>query len=193
MSNILFFSAILLGVTLLVYCFRKRLNVRLNFFILFAVGVGFMVLSIKLFLPPCFGASSPITVSAKNQSKQLVKIYTISFWENYGNGAGSFTQHVASLHPDQFTTFCLDNDGGRFWIVAKNSQGRIEFLEDVSTPDSRYEFTIEANRNIPTEKLSKAKILLDAYDNTMMWESVLVWVNVVLTTMLFYRLLFRKK
>ena len=109
--DVLFFSILLnIIVLLIVYFSSNEKKNNLKILIYFGIFIGFFSLCTTYLFDSCFGASTPIDVKTQNLTNQNLKIYTISFWDNYGNGIGNYVNYDSELEPNETFEFCIDND-----------------------------------------------------------------------------------
>ena len=190
--NILIFSIFLISTILLVIYFwnaNKRKDLKL--LIIFGLFIGIVSVIICKFKNHCFGASTPIDIKTQNLTKQNLKIYAITFWEDYGNGNGNYVTYNSELQPNETSEFCIDSDGGKFWLIAKNEQNNIVYLEE--TQNEKVEFKITDIQTKETEKTKLAKYLTFKTDQSINLEKNLLWVNLVLIGILVLNLIGVKK
>jgi hypothetical protein len=130
----------------------------------------------------CFGALTPIDIKTENLTKQNLKIYGIAFYENYGNGIGNYVEYDTELEPNETSEFCLDSDGGKFWVVAKNTENEIVYLEE--TENKKTDFKIISNQNTKSTEIEIAKELTFKKDKSIELEKYLIWTNIFLLVLL---------
>lgn len=187
--NILFFSIFLNIILLLIVYFssiEKKNNLKI--LIYFGIFIGFSSLSITYLFDSCFGASTPINVKTQNVTNQNLKIYTISFWDNYGNGIGNYVNYDSELEPNETFEFCMDNDGGKFWLIAKNKQNEIIYLKESTKAENDFICNIEPNQTVEIEKTKIAQELTFKADKNLELEKYLVWFNIILISSLIIKL-----
>ncbi|MDD3005414.1 hypothetical protein [Flavobacterium sp.] len=107
--------------------------------------------------------------------------------EDYGNGSGNYVNYDSELEPNETSEFCIDSDGGKFWIVAKNEKNEIVYLEE--TENKKTEFRINVNQNAEIDKVQIAKELTFKKDKSVELEMYLVWTNIILIVLLGIRLI----
>lgn len=149
---------------------------------IFGITVGFFLLSLNQLFNSCFGASTPIDIKTKNLTEQNLKIYTIVFWEDYGNGSGNYTNYNSELKPNETSEFCIDSDGGKFWIVAKNNENKIVYLEE--TENKKTDFKINVIQNTELDKNQIAKELTIRKDKSVELDRYLILTNIILIVLL---------
>lgn len=159
---------------------------------IFGITVGFISLGLNHLFNSCFGASTPVDIKTKNLTEQNLKIYAIAFWEDYGNGSGNYTNYDTELRPNETSEFCIDNDGEKFWLVAKNNNNEIKFLKEISKNESKFNFLITSNFKVEIEKAQIATELTLKTDKSLELEKFLVWLNIILIGLLIFRLLKKK-
>ncbi|MCG9792631.1 hypothetical protein [Flavobacterium algicola] len=186
--NVLFFS-IFLNIILLIiiYFSSKEKKISSKLLIYFGLFAGFSSLSLTYLFGSCFGASTPIDIKTQNITNQNLSIYAIAFWDDYGNGSGNFVNYNSELEPNETSEFCIDSDGGKFWIVAKNKENEIVYLEE--TENKKTDFKINVNQNAELDKNQLAKELTFKKDKSVELEMYLVLTNIILIVLLGIRLL----
>jgi hypothetical protein len=186
--NILFFSIYLNLIILInIYFSSKEKIISLKLLIYFGLFIGFSSLSLTYLFSSCFGASTPIDIKTQNRTNQNLRIYAIAFWDDYGNGSGNFVNYNSELVPNETSDFCIDSDGGKFWIVAKNDENEIVYLEE--TENKKTDFIININQNTEIDKIKLAKELTFRKDKIIESETYLVLTNLILIVLLLIRLL----
>ena len=181
--NILLFVIILNSITLVVNYFSLlKKNCILKIITYFGIFIGITSLSLNFLFESCFGASTPIDIKTENLTKQNLKIYGIAFFDDYGNGTGNYVEYNTELKPNETSEFCIDSDGGRFWVVAKNTENEIVYLEE--TANKKINFKIIANQNTKFEESEIAKELTFKKDKSVEFEKYLVWTNIILIILL---------
>ena len=186
--NILIFSSfIIVAILFLQYFYSTKKRIKI--LVLFGIPFGFFALGLSYLFNSCFGASTPINIQTINLTEQNLKIYAIAFWEDYGNGSGNYTNYDTELRPSETSEFCIDNDGGKFWLVAKNDKNEIKYLEEISKNESDFNFKINANKNVEIDKAQIAKELTIQTDKSIEFEKYLVWTNIILIGLLSFILL----
>ncbi len=159
----------------------------LKLLVYFGLFIGFSSLSLTYLFGSCFGASTPIDIKTQNITNQNLRVYTIAFWDDYGNGSGNYVNYDSDLQPNETSEFCIDSDGGKFWIVAKNEKNEIVYLEE--TENKKTEFRINVNQNAEIDKVQIAKELTFKKDKSVELEMYLVWTNIILIVLLGIRLI----
>ena len=148
----------------------------------FGIFIGISSLSFNFLFKSCFGASTPIDIKTENLTKQNLKIYGISFFEDYGNGNGNNVEYNTELKPNETSEFCIDSDGGKFWIVAKNRENEIIYLEETENKKTNFKI-IEKQKTKFTES-EIAKELTFKKDKSVEFENYLIWTNIILIFLL---------
>lgn len=179
--NILIFSSFIIVVILFLQYFYSTKK-RIKLLLIFGIIVGFFSLGLNQLFNSCFGASTPIDIKTKNLTEQNLKIYTIVFWEDYGNGSGNYTNYNSELKPNETSEFCIDSDGGKFWIVAKNNENKIVYLEE--TENKKTDFKINVNQNTELDKNQIAKELTIRKDKSVELDRYLILTNIILIVLL---------
>jgi len=87
-------------------------------------------------------------------------------------------EYSTELKPKETSEFCLDSDGGKFWVVAKNTKNEIVYLEE--TENKKTNFKIIANQNTKFIESEIAKELSFKKDKSVEFEKYLVWTNIIL-------------
>ena len=152
--------------------------------IYFGILIGFSALSITYLFDSCFGASTPINVKTQNLTNQNLKIYTLTFWDNYWNESGNYVNYDSELEPNETSEFCIDNDGGKFWLIAKNKQNEIIYLKESTNAEYDFNYNIEPNQIAEIEKTKIAQELTFRADKNLELEKYLVWFNIILISLL---------
>lgn len=187
---ILNFSTFFLIIILLIRYFSSIENkIGLKILMVFGIIFGISLLGLNSLFSSCFGASTPIDIKTQNLTEQNLKIYAIAFGEDYGNGSGNYTNYNTELIPNKTSEFCIDNDGGKFWLVAKNEKDEIKYLEVISKNEINFNFKITANNNVEIEKAQIAKELTFKTDKSVEFEKYLVWTNILLIGLLILSLI----
>ncbi|MCL9810114.1 hypothetical protein [Flavobacterium luminosum] len=187
--NILFFSTLLIFIILIINYFNSaRKKSRLRLLTIFGILIGIITLGLNFLSNSCFGASTPIDVKTENLTKQNLKIYGITFWEDFGDGNGNYTHYDKELKPNETSEFCIDNDGGKFWLVAKNEKNEITYIKESLSNESNFEYKI-TNQNVEIEKAKIAKELTLKTDKSIELEKYLIWTNIILIGLLAISLL----
>ena len=179
--SILFFSIFLIIVILLIKYFsstNKRITLKLLTY--FGIIIGMTSLGCNFLFSSCFGASTPIDIKTQNLTEQNLKIYAIAFWQDYGSGTGSYVHYISKLKPNETSEFCIDNDGGKFWLVAKNMKNEITYIRESFDSASNFNFKIITNQNIKIQKILLAKELTFKTDKSRESEQYLLWTNIIL-------------
>ena len=181
--NVLIFS-IFLNIIILavIYFSSKEKTNSFKIITYFGIFIGISSLSFNFLFKSCFGASTPIDIKTENLTKQNLKIYGIAFFEDYGNGIGNYVEYITELKPNEISEFCIDSDGGKFWIVAKNTENEIVYPED--TENKKTNFKIIANQNTTFKEIEIAKELTFKKDKSVEFEKYLVWTNIILIILL---------
>ena len=151
---------------------------------LFGIFIGSSALFFMLVFGSCFGASTPIDVKTKNLTQENLKIYAIAFWEDFGSGGGNYVYYDKELSPNQTSIFCIDNDGGKFWLIAKNHQNEIVFLKESTNLENDFNFKIEPNQSIEIEKSQYAAALTFKSDKSEDLKQYIIWANIILIVLL---------
>ena len=148
----------------------------------FGIFIGISSLSFNFLFKSCFGASTPIDIKTENSTNQNLKIYGIAYFEDYGNGIGNYVEYDTELEPNETSEFCIDSDGGKFWVVAKNTENEIVYLEE--TENKKTDFKIIANQNTKITETKIAKELTFKKDKSIEFEKYIIWTNIFLSILL---------
>jgi len=165
-----------------IYFLTQEKKSRLKMLICFGIFIGISSLSFNFIFKDCFGASTPIDIKAVNLTNQNLKIYGIAFFEDYGNENGNYVAYNTELKPNETSEFCIDSDGGKFWVVAKNIEDEIVYLEE--TENKKTNFKIISNQDTNFTEFEIAKELTFKKDKSLELEKYLVWTNIVLIILL---------
>ena len=82
----------------------------------------------------------------------------------------------------------MDNDGGKFWLIAKNNQNEIIYLKEFTNAENYFNCNIELNQIAEVEKIEIAQELTFRADKNLELEKYLVWFNVILIISLIIKL-----
>jgi hypothetical protein len=188
--NILVFSSLLIVIILLIHYFRpNKTDNGIKLLIVFGIVIGIFGIGFNYLTNSSFGASTPIDITTENQTNQNLRIYAITFWKDNWNGNGNYVNYDSELKPNGISEFCIDNDGGEFWLVAKNKQGEIKYLEIVNKSRDNYNFKITEQNNIEVEKVLIAGELTFKTDKSEQFENYLVWINLILIGILLFNII----
>ena len=158
--NVLLFSAFLLLIILLInYFVDVKRNNGLKILIGFGILIGLLALGLNSLFDDSFGASTPIKVRTENLTEKNLKIYAITFWDNEWNGKGNFVYYDTELKPNGKSDFWIDNDSDKFWLVAKNEDDGIEYLNIVTGIENEFDFRITENEVVESKNAEIAKKL----------------------------------
>jgi hypothetical protein len=157
-------------------------KVSLKLLIYFGIFIVFSSLGLNHLFSACFGASTPIDITTQNITNQNLRIYAIAFWDDYGNGSGNYVNYDSELEPNETSEFCIDSDGGKFWIVAKNNENKIVYLEE--TENKKTDFKINVNQKAELDKNQIAKELTIKKDKSVALENYLILTNIILILLL---------
>ena len=173
--NILIFSIFLNIIVLLFnYFLPKEKKNKFKLLTYFGIFIGISALSFNFLFKSCFGASTPIDIKTENLTNQNLKIYGITYFEDYGNG--NYVEYDTELGPNETSEFCIDSDGGKFWVVAKNTENEIVYLEE--SENKKTDFKIIENHNIRVAEIETAKELTFKKDKSIEFEKYLIWTNI---------------
>lgn len=192
--NILIFSSLLNAIILFLRYYKiSRIEKEIKFFTFLGIVVGICVLGLNYISDSCFGASTPIDIYTENKTEQNLRIYAIVFWNNSWNENGNYVNYDTKLKPNETSKFCIDNDAGKFWLVAKNNKGEIKYLKEISKNESNFKFRITSNKNVEIKKAQIAAELTFKTDKDLQLKKYLVWVNITLIGLLIFKLSKNKK
>ncbi len=187
--RILLFCAFLLFIILLIdFIWRTKRKTGLRFLKAFGILIGFLTIGLYSIIDDSFGASTPVNVLTENLTDENLKIYTIAFWRN--NWTGNFVTFNKELKPSEKSDFWFENDGtDEFWVVGKNKNDDIKFLEVVSEKKGEFFFAITGNKKIDSEKIQIAKDLTFRKDKSLAMKKYAVWSIYILIGLLFLSIL----
>lgn len=152
---------------------------------IFGIVIGLTALGLNSLFDDSFGASTPVNVRTENLTDKNLKIYAIAFWSNNWNGAGNYVTYDKELKPNGKSDFWFENDGTtEFWIVAKNSNGGIEYLKVITEQKSEFDLEITETKNIDSDKIQIAEELTFIMDKSERMKKYATWTNVVLIGLL---------
>lgn len=187
--RILLFCAFLLFIILLIdFIWRTKRKTGLRFLKAFGILIGFLTIGLYSIIDDSFGASTPVNVLTENLTDENLKIYTIAFWRN--NWTGNFVTFNKELKPSEKSDFWFENDRtDEFWVVGKNKNDDIKFLEVVSEKKGEFFFAITGNKKIDSEKIQIAKGLTFRKDKSLAMKKYAVWSIYNLIGLLFLSIL----
>jgi hypothetical protein len=189
--NILLFSAFLLILILLIRYFASSdKKSGLKMLTIFGIVIGLSALGLNSLFDDSFGASTPVNVRTENLTDKNLKIYAIAFWNNNWNGTGNYVTFDKELKPNKKSDFWFENDGtSEFWIVAKNENSGIEYLNVITDNESQFDLKITKNQNIDQSKVQIAKELTFKTDKSEQMKSFDFWINIILIGLLILSLI----
>jgi hypothetical protein len=189
--TILLFSALLLLIILLTkYFVGSKRNSGLKILVGFGILIGLLALGLNSLFDDSFGASTPVNIQAENLTNKNLKIYAIAFWSNNWNGTGNFVTFDKELKPNETSDFWFENDGtSEFWIVAKNENSGIEYLNVITENEYKFDLKISKNQNIDQSKVQIAKDLTFKTDKNEQRERFAFWTNIILIGLLILSLI----
>src|SRR5690606_18093474 len=118
----------------------------------FGIIIGISALGINSIFDSTFAASTPVNIRTENLTDKNLKIYVIAFWNNNWNGTGNYVTFNKKLKPNKASDFWFENDGTtEFWIVGKNENGGIDYLNVITEKENQFDFKITENQNIDQE------------------------------------------
>ena len=170
---------------------RKKRNVGLKILVVFGIIIGLLALGLNSLFDDAFGASTPVNVRTENLTKKNLKIYSIIFWDNSWSGKGNYVNYDTELEPNEKSTdFWFENDGTtEFWIVAKNENNGIDYLNVITKNESQFDLKITENQNIDQSKIQIAKELTFKTDKNEQMERFAFWTNIILIGLLILSLI----
>ncbi|WP_182207103.1 hypothetical protein [Gelidibacter maritimus] len=185
MTILLFSIFLLITILLIKYFARKKQNIGLKILVGFGIVIGLSALGLNSLFDDSFGASTPVNVRTKNLTDKKLKIYAIAFWNNNWNGTGNYVTYDTELKPNENSDFWFENDGTtEFWIVAKNRNGGIEYLQVMTEQKSEFDFEITESKNIDSDKIQIAQELTFKTDKNERMEKYAIWSNIGLIGLL---------
>ncbi|MFD0836430.1 hypothetical protein ACFQ0I_11670 [Mariniflexile aquimaris] len=189
--SILLFSAFLITLILIIRYFVSSNKVNgLKLLTIFGIIIGISALIINSLFKRNFAASTPENIQIENLTAKNLKIYAIAFWDNNWNGTSVHVTYDKELKPNKKSDFWIENDGNNeFWIVAKNKQNGIEYLNVITEKESNFDFKITKTQNIEPEKVAMAKELILKTDENEQMESFAFWTNIILIGVLILSLI----
>ncbi|CAM3525628.1 hypothetical protein [Aequorivita lipolytica] len=189
--NILLFSAFLLILILLIRYFASSdKKSGLKILTIFGIVIGLLALGLNSLFDDSFGASTPVNVQTENLTDKNLKIYAITFWNNNWNGTGNYVTFDKELKPNKKSDFWFENDGtSEFWIVAKNENNEIEYLNIITENESQFDLKIIENQNIDQSKMQIAKELTFKTDKSEQMKRFAFWTNIILIGLLILSLI----
>ena len=189
--NILLFSAFLLILILLIRYFASSdKKSGLKMLTIFGIVIGLSALGLNSLFDDSFGASTPVNVRTENLTDKNLKIYAIAFWNNNWNGTGNYVTFDKELKPNKKSDFWFENDGtSEFWIVAKNENSGIEYLNVITDNESQFDLKITENQNIDQSKVKIVKELTFKTDKSEQMKRFAFWTNIILIGLLILSLI----
>jgi len=185
MTILLFSIFLLITILLIKYFAHKKQNIGLKILVGFGIVIGLSALGLNSLFDDSFGASTPVNVRTKNLTDKKLKIYAIAFWNNNWNGTGNYVTYDTELKPNENSDFWFENDGTtEFWIVAKNRNGGIEYLQVMTEQKSEFDFEITESKNIDSDKIQIAQELTFKTDKNERMEKYAIWSNIGLIGLL---------
>jgi len=180
--KILIFSAFLLIVTLLIKYFSfSNSRQGLKLLSIFGILIGFSALGLNSLFNSNFGASTPINLRIENLTNKQLKVYSIAFWNNSWNEKGNYVTYGGKIEPKETTDFDFENDGTtEFWIVAKDKNGDIEYLNRITDSTSEFEIKILKNSNTYQQGNEMAQHLTFKKDKQIESNNYVIWANIIL-------------
>ncbi|GHC65191.1 hypothetical protein [Ulvibacter litoralis] len=190
---LLLYSALLLLIVLLINFFvDKKRNCGFKILAIFGIIIGLTSLGLNHLFDNAFGASTPVKIRTENLTNKNLKIYAITFWDNEWNGKGNFVYYDTKLKPNGKSDFWIDNDSYNFWLVAKNENNGIEYLNIVTGIQNEFDFKIAKNEIDESKNAGIAKQLTNETDKNEQIESFAVWANIILIGLVILSLIKRK-
>lgn len=184
--TVLLYTALLLLIILLIKFFvSSKWRIGLNILVGFGIFTGLLVLGLNALFDETFGASTPVNVRTQNLTDGNLKIYAIAFRDNSWNGTGNYVTFDSELEPKENSDFWFENDGtSEFWIVAKNPNNEIEYLQVVRENKNKFDVNIMADKDIDPDKKRIAQKLTSKTDKEKQIERYAVWANILLIGLL---------
>ncbi len=170
------------------YFVDSKRNIGLKILVGFGILIGLLALGLNSLNDDAFGASTPVNVRTENLTQNNLKVYTIAFWSNNWNG--NYVTYDKELKPNEKSDFWIENDGTtEFWIVAKNENNEIEYLNVITEQKGEFDFKISENRNIDPDKIQMAKELTSKTDKSEQMEKFMFFANIILIGLLILSLI----
>ena len=189
MDILLFLCFLLSSIVLIKLIFFRKKENGIKLLLIFGISIGLITLGFEnYFNRSCFGASTPVEIQTQNKTSQKLKVYAIAFWDNPWNCDGNYVHYDKEVKPNETSSFTIENDGGKFWIVAKNRKNEIIFLEDITKSENSYSFNIVDNEIFEKQKAKIAQELTFKTDQEEKMRKNLIWVNLGLIGFLIYTL-----
>lgn len=158
----------------------------MKIFVVFGVIIGLLTLELNSLFDDAFGASTPVNVRTENVTGKNLKIYSIIFWDNSWSGKGNYVNYDTELKPNEISNdFWFEIDSTtEFWIVAKDEEGKIEFLKEIPERANQFDFIITRNKDINPKKEQLAQELTYKADKQKQIKRYAIWVNINLIGLL---------
>ena len=167
----------------------SKLRIGLNILVGFGIFIGVLVLGLNALFDETFGASTPVNVRSQNLTNENLKVYAIAFWDNSWNGTGNYVTYDSELEPKEKSDFWFENDGtSEFWIVAKNQNNEIQYLQVVKENKDKFDVEITADKDIDPDKQRLAQELTSKTDKEKQIAKYAVWANILLIGLLIFSL-----
>lgn len=190
--NILSFSIILIVLIFLIkYFWTSEKREGLKLLTLFGITIGILSLFFNWIQNSCIGASTPIVIETENTTDENLEIYSITFYEDSWNVNDVYFEY--ELNPKETSEFCIDNDGGVLWLVAKNNKDEIKYLREITNDKDNSNYKILSNQNIDLKKAQIANRLISKKDKTESIKKFLIWTNGMFIMVLLISLIEIKK
>jgi|SRR5690625_29377 len=189
---LLLYSAIFLLIILLIKFFvDKKRNCGFKILVIFGIIIGLTSLGLNHLFDNAFGASTPVNLRTENLTDKNLKIYSIVFWDNSWSGKGNYVNYDTELEPNEKSTdFWFENDNTtEFWIVAKNENNEIEYLNIVTDSEYEFDFKITKQENVESKNAEIAKKLTNETDKKGRVERFVIWANIILIGLLILSLI----
>src|SRR5690606_23217899 len=187
---LLLYSAIFLLIILLMKLFvDKKRNCGFIILVIFGILIGLSSLGLNHLFGNAFGASTPVNVRTENLTEKNLKIYTIIFWDNDWNGKGNYVNYDTELKPNETSDFWFDNDNSHFWLVAKNDNNEIEYLNVVTGIESEFDIKITGKETVESKNAEIAIKLTNETDKNERNKRFAIWANIILIGLLILSLI----
>ncbi len=189
MKILLFTALLLLIIFLIKYFVSSKWRIGINLLVGFGIFIGVLVLGLNALFDETFGASTPVNVGTQNLTNENLKVYAIAFWDNSWNKTGNYVTFDSEIKPKEESDFWFENDGtSEFWIVAKNENNGIEYLQVIKENESEYDVEITADKKNDPDKVQIAQELTTKADKKQQMKRYAVWANIFLIGLLIFSL-----
>jgi hypothetical protein len=155
---------------------------------IFGIIFSILILALYVFIKNIDLASTPILARTINNTNERLKIYYISFYDNYS----SMVICTNNLNPDEISKDQFEAEGiVELWMVAVNKSDQVRYLEKKKNawPSYEVDFTIEnSNNNYEVQERNRALNIIKKFkinwliENSLLIGSLAILVTLILRT-----------